>query len=74
MISLPDLHGTYIFFGRLNAAVEVTVGCIGKVSLSAGDDAYAGSTFCPGGIAARVDHHLQGVAAPDGTWTFCGPI
>jgi Uri superfamily endonuclease len=59
MTSLPDLHGTYIFFGRLNAAIEITVGRFGTVNLPGGDYAYAGSAFGPGGIAARVGHHLS---------------
>ena len=58
MTPLPRTPGTYIFIGRLTTLGEFTVGRLGRIAFPAGDYAYVGSALGPGGIAARVGHHL----------------
>jgi Uri superfamily endonuclease len=47
-----------------DAAVKVTVGRIGALDFARGYYAYVGSAFGPGGLAARIKHHLGSSARP----------
>lgn len=58
MISLPRVPGTYVIIMNLTAPAKIAVGRLGTVAFPVGDYAYVGSAFGPGGIAARLGHHL----------------
>lgn len=51
--------GTYLLWMVAGSALKLDVGRLGAVALPAGHYAYVGSAFGPGGIAARVRHHLR---------------
>jgi len=61
---LPRLPGTHVFIGRLAAPTAIIVGRLGRIAFPAGDYAYVGSAFGPGGITARVSHHLAASTRP----------
>ena len=54
---LPEF-GTYALILRLHRARRMQVGKLGTFNFPAGYYAYIGSAFGPGGIRARVKHHL----------------
>ena len=57
--SPPASPGCYIFIGRLGSPAAVTIGALGLQRFPAGDYAYIGSARGPGGLAARIAHHLR---------------
>lgn len=56
--------GTYILIVRLDRRCEITIGKKGTFVFSAGNYAYVGSAFGPGGLRARINHHLKKSASP----------
>lgn len=56
--------GTYILVLNLPSACDINVGALGRWKFSSGCYAYAGSAFGPGGLRARLRHHLISSAAP----------
>lgn len=58
---VPPSPGTYVVVLRANGPLRITAGRLGPVALDAGFYAYVGSALGPGGLRARVRHHL-GVA------------
>lgn len=63
MIALPDLAGTYALSFILPEAVKVCIGRLGWLDFPAGEYVYLGSAQGPGGLRARLRHHLRGVGA-----------
>ena len=63
-MQLPDDKGTYILIGSVAQMKRLEVGRLGVFEIIPGFYAYVGSAFGPGGIRARVGHHLESVAAP----------
>ena len=59
----PDCHGTYILFLRVAHAYSAQVGALGRLDFKTGIYAYVGSAFGPGGLRARLSHHLSPVRA-----------
>jgi Uri superfamily endonuclease len=59
MIELPDLPGTYVVSFTLPGAVYVSIGQLGRFDFPAGDYVYLGSARGPGGLRARLRHHLR---------------
>jgi len=58
--SIPPLQkGTYILILYLNNARKIQVGKLGKFNLKKGYYGYVGSAFGPGGLTARLKHHLK---------------
>lgn len=51
--------GTYILILRLARKRSIRVGRLGKLSFPPGYYAYVGSALGPGGLAARIKHHLK---------------
>jgi len=51
--------GTYALVMRLARTTTLPVGRLGPVTFNAGYYVYTGSAFGPGGLAARVGHHLR---------------
>ena len=68
MRSTPDVSGikglrlkkgTYVLVFNLESDCRLTVGKLGRFAFPAGWYAYVGSAFGPGGLAARLGHHLH---------------
>jgi Uri superfamily endonuclease len=57
-------RGTYALVFRLARASDVCVGRLGRYSLRPAFYVYVGSAFGPGGLAARLEHHLGSLARP----------
>jgi Uri superfamily endonuclease len=57
-------RGTYALVFRLARASDVCVGRLGRYSLRPAFYVYVGSAFGPGGLAARLKHHLGSLARP----------
>lgn len=51
--------GTYALVMRLARTTALSVGRLGPVTFDAGYYVYTGSAFGPGGLAARIGHHLR---------------
>ncbi len=61
---LPKDKGSYLLMLRLHEARTIQVGSLGRIAFARGWYAYAGSAFGPGGLAARLRHHLVPVRRP----------
>lgn len=57
--SLPHAPGTYLLLLRVDSPCMVNVGRLGTATLGLGWVLYVGSAFGPGGLAARLRHHLR---------------
>ena len=58
-LGLRIKSGTYVLVFHLESDCRLTVGKLGRFSFPAGWYAYAGSAHGPGGLAARLGHHLH---------------
>jgi Uri superfamily endonuclease len=58
---LPRKKGSYLLVLKLPGHKEVQVGKLGRIGFERGWYAYTGSAFGPGGLAARLRHHLNPV-------------
>jgi Uri superfamily endonuclease len=56
---MPAGKGTYILFLRMRAGRILRVGRLGELAFRRGFHAYIGSALGPGGLAARIGHHLR---------------
>jgi len=63
-VDLPEDKGTYILIVSVKEMKRLEIGRLGMFDIIPGFYAYVGSAFGPGGIRARVGHHLESVAAP----------
>jgi Uri superfamily endonuclease len=61
---VPRRPGTYALFIELPRQQRIAVGRLGPLDLSAGIYLYAGSALGPGGLAARLGHHVTPAARP----------
>lgn len=62
--NIPSAPGNYLLRIDLAYAVCHEVGKLGKISFLPGSYVYAGSAFGPGGLRARLSHHLRPVIRP----------
>ncbi|HHY87497.1 MAG TPA: GIY-YIG nuclease family protein [Chloroflexi bacterium] len=62
--AIPAAPGTYVLAGRLSRPVELPVGRLGMAAFQPGVLLYAGSALGPGGLKARLRHHLEGSSRP----------
>lgn len=62
--ALPRVPGTYILLLRVDSPSTVAIGRLGAAVLRPGWVLYVGSAFGPGGLAARLGHHLRPAAKP----------
>ena len=51
--------GTYALLLKLQAPIELQVGRLGRIHFESPFYLYFGSAFGPGGLEARIKHHLQ---------------
>jgi Uri superfamily endonuclease len=63
-LDLPDAKGTYVLIAFAPRMKRLAIGRLGIYDLIPGFYAYVGSAFGPGGLRARLQHHLESVAQP----------
>ncbi len=56
---LPRARGSYVLWFYLPGARSIEVGRLGRLSFRRGWYGYCGSAFGPGGLRARLGHHLR---------------
>ncbi len=56
--------GTYVLHLELQSDLQLVVGRLGASRFDAGHYAYVGRAFGPGGLAARLTHHLRRTTSP----------
>ncbi len=56
---VPARSGTYALFLELPVAQQLEIGRLGSLPFSAAVYLYSGSAFGPGGLRARLQHHLH---------------
>lgn len=61
---IEPLSGTYVLILRARSAKRVRIGALGYLRVRSGVYVYVGSAFGPGGVRARVKHHLSRSPAP----------
>lgn len=57
--TLPTAKGTYVLLFHCTEEHICQLGRLGKHEITVGDYLYIGSAFGPGGLAARLKHHIQ---------------
>ena len=60
----PRVPGTYALILELAMPTDLTIGRLGRIRFDARFYLYAGSAFGPGGLAARLRHHLGDTSRP----------
>jgi Uri superfamily endonuclease len=63
-MDLPEAKGTYVLIAFVAQMKRLQIGRLGTYDLVPGFYAYVGSAFGPGGLRARIGHHLESTAAP----------
>ncbi len=61
-LDLPEQKGTYILIALVLQMKRLKIGRLGTYDIIPGFYAYVGSAFGPGGLRARIHHHLESVA------------
>ena len=62
--ALHSMRGTYALLLELESPLELPVGRLGRIRFEAPYYLYFGSAFGPGGLGARINHHLQPARRP----------
>jgi Uri superfamily endonuclease len=60
MVDIPALPGSYYLHLVLTESIELQIGRLGLFHLEPGSYFYCGSALGPGGLRARINHHLAG--------------
>lgn len=60
--SIATAPGTYLLELLLQRSIRLTVGKLGRFKFQQGTYYYVGSAFGPGGLRARLNHHIKGGA------------
>ena len=63
-MNLPEEKGTYVLVLQVPQMKRIKIGRLGTFDVAPGFYAYVGSAWGPGGLRARLDHHIEAVAAP----------
>jgi Uri superfamily endonuclease len=63
-MELPEAKGTYVLIASVAQMERLEIGRLGAHDFIPGFYAYVGSAFGPGGLCARIHHHLESVAQP----------
>lgn len=64
MIRPEATPGTYALLVSLDKAIDLQVGQLGRIRFDSLFYMYFGSAFGPGGLGARLKHHLEPVIRP----------
>jgi len=59
-----SVHGTYLLLLECNNEAELSIGKLGEMVTEPGFYLYVGSACGPGGIQARINHHMQIAVRP----------
>ncbi|MEJ2175683.1 MAG: GIY-YIG nuclease family protein [bacterium] len=62
--ALPASPGSYVLILEATTALRIRIGALGTLALEPGFYAYVGSAFGPGGLRARLGHHLRRTRRP----------
>ena len=60
----PTLPGTYALFLSLAVPARLSIGKLGAFTFPSGEYVYMGSARGPGGLRARLQHHLRPAQRP----------
>jgi Uri superfamily endonuclease len=63
-VELPEAKGTYVLISFVPWMKRLDIGRLGTYDIIPGFYAYVGSAFGPGGLHARLHHHLESAAQP----------
>jgi Uri superfamily endonuclease len=63
-IRITDAQGTYALLFLCETPFHAVIGKLGAIGIATGYWVYVGSAFGPGGLRARLDHHLKPSARP----------
>jgi Uri superfamily endonuclease len=63
-MDLPEAKGTYVLIVLVSQMKRLEIGRLGAYDIMPGFYAYVGSAFGPGGLCARLHHHLESAAQP----------
>lgn len=63
-MELPEDKGTYTLIVSVAQRRRLEIGRLGAFDIVPGFYAYVGSACGPGGIRARISHHMESTAAP----------
>ena len=66
--------GTYALVMRCSSDQQVAVGKLGRLQLRPGFYVYVGSAFGPGGLKARIAHHMKITEKPHWHIDYLGSI
>ncbi len=61
---IPALPGTYALQLVMNRPISLSIGRLGEFYFSPGEYLYLGSAWGPGGLRARLGHHLRHAGKP----------
>lgn len=71
----PDSSpATYLLILQLKNCKQIVVGKLGQLTFQPGFYAYCGSAFGPGGVQARLRHHLRPAVRPHWHLDFLRPF
>jgi Uri superfamily endonuclease len=73
MDQIPAESGSYMLLARLREEASVRVGALGVCNFMPGFYIYCGSACGPGGLRARINHHLQPSQKPSWHFDFLKP-
>ncbi|MBE0698753.1 MAG: DUF123 domain-containing protein, partial [Anaerolineaceae bacterium] len=62
--AVPGLCGSYALHLVLTGERSIRVGRLGEIVFPAGDYIYLGSAWGPGGLRARLAHHVRIASSP----------
>lgn len=73
MDQIPAESGSYMLLARLLNYASVRVGALGRCDFMPGIYVYCGSARGPGGLKARINHHLRPSQRPSWHFDFLKP-
>jgi Uri superfamily endonuclease len=74
MNNLSNRKGTYALIMFLGSGCRIRVGKLGIREFKRGYYVYAGSAFGPGGLAARLKHHVRPAVRPHWHIDYLGNV
>ena len=63
-VNFPSHPGTYAVFLTLSVPARLSIGKLGAFTFPSGEYVYMGSARGPGGLRARLQHHLRPALRP----------
>ncbi len=73
-ISMKAQPGTYALIMTCDSDQQVEVGKLGRFNIKPGSYVYVGSAFGPGGLKARIAHHIRMSHRPHWHMDYLRPI